>query len=70
MEERLSNALASGTESVVAWADILDRINVFPVPDGDTGRNLVISLSPLRQKGSVPDELSNDRRQRCGIIQN
>jgi DegV family protein with EDD domain len=58
MEKRLSNALASGTESVVAWADILDRINVFPVPDGDTGRNLVISLSPLRQKGYIPDELS------------
>jgi DegV family protein with EDD domain len=51
-------ALASGTEGIVAWADILDRINVFPVPDGDTGRNLVISLSPLRQKGLPPDELS------------
>jgi uncharacterized protein len=42
-------ALAAGTERVIAWADVIDRINVFPVPDGDTGRNLVFSLSPLRR---------------------
>lgn len=41
-------ALASGAASVGAWAEVLDRINVFPVADGDTGRNLVISLAPLR----------------------
>ena len=27
---------------------LLDSINVFPVADGDTGRNLSISLTPLR----------------------
>ncbi len=42
-------ALAFGSERVVAWADVLDKINVFPVPDGDTGRNLVISLAPLKR---------------------
>lgn len=31
-----------------AWADLLDRINVFPVADGDTGTNLRISLAPFR----------------------
>lgn len=41
-------AFKAGTERVAAWADLLDRVNVFPVADGDTGRNLVISLSPLR----------------------
>ncbi|MBW1819523.1 MAG: DegV family EDD domain-containing protein [Deltaproteobacteria bacterium] len=51
MREILENALKSGVEQVVAWADVLDRINVFPVPDGDTGRNLVISLSPLKHGG-------------------
>lgn len=43
-------ALALGSERLVAWADVLDRINIFPVPDGDTGRNLVISLAPLKKK--------------------
>lgn len=56
MRDRLMEALALGSEKVVAWADILDRINVFPVPDGDTGRNLVISLAPFRQKiAALPD---------------
>ncbi|MBN1381181.1 MAG: DegV family EDD domain-containing protein [Deltaproteobacteria bacterium] len=53
--ERLLEALALGSERVVAWADVLDRINVFPVPDGDTGRNLVISLSPFKRKIALAD---------------
>ena len=39
---------AAGYECLAAWADLLDRINVFPVADGDTGANLRISLAPLR----------------------
>jgi len=42
-------ALIAGCERLTAWADLLDRINVFPIADGDTGRNLVLSLSPLRR---------------------
>jgi uncharacterized protein len=49
MEKIFTQALVSGVERVAAWADLLDDINVFPVADGDTGRNLVVSLSPLRQ---------------------
>jgi DegV family protein with EDD domain len=48
MHKTLVSALAAGYEKIVAWADILDRINVYPVPDGDTGRNLVMTLSALR----------------------
>jgi DegV family protein with EDD domain len=47
----LRRALAEGRAAVEAWAEVLDRINVFPVPDGDTGRNLVLSLAPLRDPG-------------------
>jgi len=49
METPFPQALMTGFERVAAWADLLDEINVFPVADGDTGRNLVVSLSPLRQ---------------------
>lgn len=38
-----------------AWADLLDNINVFPVADADTGRNLVLSLRPLRNLDGNPD---------------
>jgi len=48
MYDDLMKAVAVGYERVVAWADILDRINVYPVPDGDTGRNLVITLGACR----------------------
>jgi DegV family protein with EDD domain len=48
MYDHLIKAMAAGYERIVAWADILDRINVYPVPDGDTGRNLVITLGACR----------------------
>ena len=53
-------AFMAGTERVAAWADLLDRVNVFPVADGDTGRNLVISLAPLRRPVENPEALARD----------
>jgi uncharacterized protein len=50
MEEILTKSFVAGVERLSAWADLLDSINVFPVADGDTGRNLAISLSPLRDR--------------------
>lgn len=44
----ITKAFAGGYECLSAWADLLDRINVFPVADGDTGANLRVSLAPLR----------------------
>ena len=58
MYDNLMKALAAGYERIVAWADILDRINVYPVPDGDTGRNLVITLGACRNINGNPDSLS------------
>ena len=60
MYPTLMNALAVGYERIVAWADILDRINVYPVPDGDTGRNLVITLGACRNINGDPDSLSRE----------
>ncbi len=54
------NALALGYERIVAWADILDRINVYPVPDGDTGRNLAITLAACRNISGDSDSLSRE----------
>lgn len=38
-------ALRSGIHCVISEQELLNRINVFPVPDGDTGTNLTLSLS-------------------------
>jgi DegV family protein with EDD domain len=43
-----NQALRSGFDRLAAWSDLLDAINVFPVADGDTGRNLQVSLMPLQ----------------------
>jgi DegV family protein with EDD domain len=49
MNNAITQALIIGAERVAAWANLLDSINIFPVADGDTGRNLKISLAPLRE---------------------
>ncbi|MCP4131317.1 MAG: DegV family EDD domain-containing protein [bacterium] len=51
MNYDFENAFIAGVERVSAWANLLDDINVFPVADGDTGRNLMISLTPLHTIG-------------------
>lgn len=57
MDERLQQAFIKGVERVAAWSDLLDEINVYPVADGDTGRNLSMSLTPLRFAGGDKDEI-------------
>jgi hypothetical protein len=53
-------ALIAGVERVSAWSDVLDQINVFPVADGDTGRNLKISLTPLRSIQGINENTIRD----------
>ena len=60
MMKDFRQALVTGVERLSAWADILDQINVFPIADGDTGRNLVISLAPLRRPDRDIQSLSHD----------
>ncbi|MBI9083717.1 MAG: DegV family protein [Desulfobacterales bacterium] len=57
MESRLQQAHVAGYERIVAWADLLDQINVFPVADSDTGRNLKISLAPLLSLDAPPESV-------------
>lgn len=40
-------ALELGVARVLAHRELLDRINVFPVPDGDTGANLAHTLRAM-----------------------
>ncbi len=43
----LRRALAAGIRRVLEQRDAINRINVFPVPDGDTGTNLAFTLSSM-----------------------
>ncbi len=72
MHAELRQALCAGYECLSSWSDTLDLINVFPVPDGDTGRNLVISLSALRRMdlstSQVREALARSARGNSGNI--
>lgn len=68
----LRQSFAAGYGGLSAWADLLDRINVFPVADGDTGTNLRISLAPLRDLGeereNIPELLARTATGNSGNI--
>jgi hypothetical protein len=72
MERTVLDGLVGGLSRVKAWSDLLDQINVFPVADGDTGRNLVISLNPLGRpeadRTALARQLMMDARGNSGNI--
>lgn len=41
----LKKAIISGAENICRYVEDVDRLNVFPVPDGDTGTNLSLTLN-------------------------
>jgi DegV family protein with EDD domain len=55
---RLSRSLLAASDWVTAGRDEINRINVFPVPDGDTGTNFSLTLrsvaDALRALGNSP----------------
>ncbi len=55
--ERLALALRAGIRRLIACQEHLNKINVFPVPDGDTGTNMTLTmgavLSALREHPSA-----------------
>ena len=43
----LRRALIAGCRRVIGQRELLNRINVFPVADGDTGSNLAFTLGSV-----------------------
>lgn len=79
--EILKNAFLSGAENISAHTAEVDSINVFPVPDGDTGTNLALTLTGCAEKirnlpemgaGALADriagELFRSARGNSGVI--
>ena len=76
-----ASALRSGIHRVVSGQDLLNRINVFPVADGDTGTNLSLTLTavlPVLERGvsreisallaAIADALLDSARGNSGAI--
>jgi dihydroxyacetone kinase-like predicted kinase len=43
----LSEALRAGIHRMISREEIINKLNVFPVPDGDTGTNLALTLQAV-----------------------
>lgn len=41
----LLNAIISGANNIAKNKDLVDKLNIFPVPDGDTGTNMSMTMS-------------------------
>ena len=50
----LYRGIASGVKNILEYQDKLDEINVFPVPDGDTGTNMCFTLLPILEDYDNP----------------
>lgn len=50
--EKLAAMIAAGSENLAKNADFVDSLNVFPVPDGDTGTNMNLSMTSGAQEVS------------------
>jgi len=60
--ERLRRSLLAASAHVRSQRGELDRINVFPVPDGDTGTNLTLTLD------AIADRLSQTRERSVAAV--
>lgn len=77
--ERFFNGLRAGTEMVIKNRDQLNRINVFPVADADTGTNLAATMRLIVENSraynslqetlqSIADSALSSARGNSGII--
>ena len=56
--EGLKQLFLSGTKFIEANVDAINSLNVFPVPDGDTGINMLLTLQAANDSvaTSLPQE--------------
>jgi len=55
---KLKKILTAGVENLVGHKEEVDALNVFPVPDGDTGTNMSLTFqAALREAEKAPDEV-------------
>lgn len=46
-----------GAKELESKKELINELNVFPVPDGDTGTNMTLTImSAAKEVASIPDE--------------
>src|SRR5665811_1477395 len=54
-------AFRAAVENLAAHVDEVDALNVFPVPDGDTGSNMLATVRAALAEAEAVDDPSADR---------
>lgn len=54
----LKNAFIAGAKSLEAKKEWINELNVFPVPDGDTGTNMTMTIMAAAKEVAAVEELS------------
>jgi DAK2 domain fusion protein YloV len=62
----LKAAVASAHAVLAAHASKIDALNVYPVPDGDTGTNMLLTLRSILEKASATPGL--DREEAARVV--
>ena len=52
----LRNLFESGYNSLLANIDTINSLNVFPVPDGDTGTNMLLTMKSAKSEFDKENE--------------
>ncbi len=60
--KRLYYAFISGANKIIEQKEQLNRINVFPVPDGDTGTNLAATVNNMIQEVKASNNINTTLR--------
>lgn len=62
----LVNAIAAAAKALAARKEEINRLNVFPVPDGDTGTNMSLTLAMVVENlAKLPIGASDEERRRA-----
>ncbi|HJL78582.1 MAG TPA: DAK2 domain-containing protein, partial [Candidatus Marinimicrobia bacterium] len=56
--KRFYQSLSAGIRRLLTRQDYLNKINVFPVPDGDTGTNMGFTMSAVESSFNIEDNVS------------
>lgn len=56
--KRFYRSLSAGIRRLLSRQDYLNKINVFPVPDSDTGTNMGFTMSAVESSFIVEDTVS------------
>lgn len=59
--EQIRNAFLSAANRLKANEDYINELNVFPVPDGDTGTNMSMTIMAAAKAVTEIDELTTDK---------